>query len=246
VGAPRALARPPITEALIDLRIASDPAIDATRLSALHDLLKPDYPSVNERREVRAQLTVEQGGKLLPSSEDLGFGGLFFKSADGRRIAQFRRDGFTLNQLPPYENADQLITEAMRLWQFYREAVNPIAITRVAFRYINSLRLPYQPGDDLDRFLAASPDLPKAWPQSVAAFLTRVMMNEGDDVVVVTQSLEPNGQEPRPVTLDIDVMAHRDFEPDGKELAVVLQRLREVKNRVFFASLTDEALELYV
>jgi uncharacterized protein (TIGR04255 family) len=205
MGTPRPLRQPPITEALIDFRIASDPAIDAARLEPLRAALERDYPTVEERREVRAEIRIEPGG-IRPSAQDLGLNGLFFKRADGRRIAQFRRDGFTLNQLAPYTNADDLITEAMRLWPMYREAARPSAITRVAFRYINSLSLPYRPEDDFNRFLAAPPPVPPAVPQLVSTFLTRVVTHEEPDVVIITQKLDPSlSGDIQPITLDIDV-----------------------------------------
>ena len=187
-----------------------------------------------------------EAGSPAAQSRDLGLDGLFFKSADGRRIAQFRRDGLTLNQLPPYTNADDLIVEALRLWQAFRQVAAPTAITRVAFRYINVLPLPYRPGDSFQRFLKAPPQMPDGAPQNVTSFLTRVVSRDGQDSVVVTLSLEPAFGERVPVTLDLDVFRVGSFLPDGSELRPVLQRLRQLKNAVFFASLTEEAVELFV
>jgi uncharacterized protein (TIGR04255 family) len=198
------------------------------------------------RHEMRAELRVQDGGTVVPLAEDLGFYGLIFKTDDQRRIAQFRRDGFTLNQLAPYTNAEALIAEAMRLWALYRAAVEPSAIVRVAFRYINSLSLPYAQGDDFRRFLTAPPDMPDDAPQSVSSFLNRVVAHDGEDTVILTQRLESAPARSDPVTLDIDVFRSGEFSPDGVELVAVLQRLRELKNRVFFASLTEEAVELFV
>lgn len=243
---PRVLSRPPITEALIDLRTAVDSAIDAARLQGLRTALQADYPNVEERHQVQAQFRFQDGGLVLPPAENL-FHGLFFRTTDGLRIAQFRRDGFTLNQLAPYANADVLIAEALRLWHLYRDAVQPAAISRVACRYINSLRLPYGPRDDFRRFLTAAPNVPAEAPQSVSSFLSRVMAHEGDDVVILTHKLEDAiPGEPIPVTLDIDVFRPGAFSAEGQELLGILERLRQLKNRVFFASLTDEAVELFI
>src|SRR5712691_11459143 len=246
MAVPRPLRRPPITEALIDLRIASDPAITRERLEAVGADIRSDYPRMEARHEMRAELRVQEGGTVVPSAEDLGFYGLIFKTDDQRRIAQFRRDGFTLNQLAPYTNAEILITEAMRLWALYRAAVEPSAIVRVAFRHINNLPLPYAQGDDFRRFLTAPPDVPDEAPQSVSSFLSRIVAHDGEDTVILTQKLESTPGRSDPVTLDIDVFRIGEFSPDGEDLAAVLQRLRELKNRVFFASLTEEAVELFV
>jgi uncharacterized protein (TIGR04255 family) len=249
MGRPRPLQRPPIKEALIDVRIAADASIDAARLQPLRGILAGEYPQVDERREMRAELRVQAGGTALPSVQDLGFNGLFFKNADGHRIAQFRRDGFTLNQLPPYPEAgaDLLIGEALRLWEMYRNVVRPPTITRVAFRYINAPQLPYAHGDDLRRFLTTPPDVPPEAPQMVSAFLSRISAQEEDDRVIITQKMDITSEpgDPTPLTLDIDVYREADLSPEGPDLELVLRRLRELKNRVFFALLTDEALDLF-
>jgi uncharacterized protein (TIGR04255 family) len=246
MAAPRPLRRPPITEALIDLRTANDATIDANRLQGLRELLSEDYPRVEERRQMQAQLLVQEGGTLLPSTQDLGFHGLFFFGADGRRIAQFRRDGFTLNQLPPYSDADTMIREALRLWTLYQQAAAPPSITRVAFRYINVLPLPYGHGDNFRRFLTTPPDVPPEAPQNVSGFLSRIVAHEEDNTVILTHKMEAStAGETTLVTLDVDVFRDGELPPDGADLEGVLRRLRELKNRVFFASLTEEAVELF-
>ena len=249
MGAPRSLRRPPITEALIDLRIASDPTIDARRLEGLKELLRSDYPKAEEKRGFKAELAFE-GGKVRPSSQDLGFHGSFLSSSDAKRTAQFRRDGFTLNHLAPYPGAEALMTEAARLWRLYRDAVAPSTITRIGFRAINSLVLPLDYGEDYERFLTAVPPVPEPMPQAMSSFLSRVVTHEEPNVAVITQRFDPGafrGSETEPpVILDIDVFQLGEFRADTEVWMPVLESLRELKNRVFFAFLTDAALELYV
>jgi uncharacterized protein (TIGR04255 family) len=128
----------------------------------------------------------------------------------------------------------------------YRDLVNPVAIVRTAFRYINYLELPYHPGDSFRRFLAAPPEMPNGAPQQISDFLTRLVTHEDPDVAVVTQKLDaaPTGGL-TPITIDIDVFFPGAVAAEEKSIAEVLQRLRELKNRLFFALLTDEAVELY-
>jgi uncharacterized protein (TIGR04255 family) len=243
---PRPLPNPPIKEALVDIRIASDAGIDADRLASLRGRLKPEYPKVEEKREFKAELRIDAGKILPPSATDLGFGGLVFASPDGSRVAQFRKDGFTLNQLKPYSGADALILESLRLWEFYRELASPVAVVRVAMRYINAMDLPYSPGDDFRRFLTAPPEMPGGTPQLVSSFLTRMVAHDPPDTVIVTQALEHSGESgPSSVTLDIDAFLTENLPADTNSLEATLRRLRVLKNSVFFALLTDQALELY-
>lgn len=243
---PRPLARPPIREALIDFRIASDPGVDAMRLGALRDALANEYPLVEEKREVKAEFRVEGGRLLPPSTTDLGFGGLVFSTEDKSRRAQCRRDGFTFNQVAAYNGADAFIAEAIRLWGVYREVVRPFSVVRTAMRYINGLELPLRHGDDFSLFLTAAPPMPLGAPQQVSSFLTRTVAHEPPDVVIVTQKLEHVAPDaPTPVTIDVDVFRQLPLGAEPETLEPVLRSLRTLKNRVFFALLTEATVELY-
>jgi uncharacterized protein (TIGR04255 family) len=109
MATPRTLRQPPIREALIDLRVAADPAIDADTLSMLREKLSTEYPKVDEKKVFVTELRVDAGKLQEPATKDLGFGGLFFSNPEGTQIAQFRRDGFTVNRLSPYTGADAMI-----------------------------------------------------------------------------------------------------------------------------------------
>ncbi len=242
----RELSKPPIREALIDFRIAADSVLDASRFNSLRTTLADVYPIVEERRPFRAELRVESGKLVPPLAEDLGFGGLIFSNREKTRLAQFRHDGFTFNCLQPYPGATVLIEEALRLWELFRELQKPVEVTRIAMRYINGLELPYEDGDDFSRFLAAAPEMPDGTPQHLSNFLSRVVAHEPPNVVTVTQKLDyVPGKKPVPVILDVDAFCEEPLHPDRDTLHATLGELRSLKNRVFFAFLTDEAVGLY-
>jgi uncharacterized protein (TIGR04255 family) len=88
--------------------------------------------------------------------------------------------------------------------------------------------------------------MPPATPQTVGSFLTRVVAHDGPDVVIVTQWLEPLADGGAPFTLDIDAFTTDGLTLDSQELSGIFERLRELKNRIFFEFLTDEAVELFV
>lgn len=248
MGRARPLSRPPIKEALIDVRLAFESSVEVERLKALHADLSDDYPISDEKRAFVAQLRVEAGKVLPPSTEDLGFAALVFSNSDKSRIVQVRRDGFTVNRLAGYTTADPLIADALRLFELYRRLVSPNAITRVAMRYINSLVLPYQHGEEVRKYLAAPPEMPDGAPQQVSSFFTRVTAHSDEaDSVIVTQTLDHSvGRLDSPVTMDLDAFFQGELPPTEDALSAALSRLRILKNRTFFALLTEQALELYV
>jgi uncharacterized protein (TIGR04255 family) len=248
MAAVRRLAKPPIAEALVDLRIAPEAELDARQFQALKTTLSQRFPKAEDKRAFSGAVTV-QAGQVMAASKDLGFVGVYFKSSDETTIAQFRKDGFTLNQLPPYKGGESLIEEALDLWASYSTLAQPDGVVCVAMRYINRLELPYGPGDPVEQFLAAAPQFPGMPALSVRGFLTRIVTEDAasSDTVVITQNLETTGRgAAAPVILDIDAFRTGEFGISASDLRPILDSLRAVKNKVFFSLLTDRAVELYV
>ena len=138
MAVPRELSKPPITEALVGIRAAVSAPV--TAYETLSRELQSRYPKVEQRRSVRTEWKIEDGKVVASSGEDLGFQGTLLRSEDGRAAVQFRPDGFTFNNLHSYMGGDRLIAEALRLWELFVAHTQPVAVSRVALRFINQLR----------------------------------------------------------------------------------------------------------
>jgi uncharacterized protein (TIGR04255 family) len=101
---------------------------------------------------------------------------------------------------------------------------------------------------DLGEYLTAPPQLPEPIPQTVRDFLTRV--NVRDDrrnaSAVIVQALEPQ-IDPKTISLLLDIDAFREMneKSDDPGLVLVFEHLRELKNDIFFASITEKIVEKY-
>ena len=166
----RRLSNPPIREALVDLFVTGVEPGAVVSFWTLHDRISARYPHVEERKGVEATFRLDKAGAVAAAAQQVGLLGFFFKSADGNRVAQFRRDGFTANQIGGYTSADALFAEVLDLWPRYCALAQPHEISRLSMRYINELALPFRTGDDLTRFLAAGPNIPEELPQLVNQF----------------------------------------------------------------------------
>jgi uncharacterized protein (TIGR04255 family) len=246
---PGRLTNPPIKEALVDFRTERAIPLDPQELQSLWPQVKERFPHLEIRNKLQARIAARLGQPPDAKAEDLGFYGLFLGPKDKSTLAQFRVDGFTFSRLSAYTSADELFAEALELWQRFIALSRPDRVTRVAVRYINRLVLPFHAGDDLSRFLRASIELPAEVPQAVGDLLTRVALPIGEDGTtnaIVTQRLEPpTNADEAPFLLDVDVYRTGDTPLDPESLSATLQQLREIKNQLFFAFVTDEALEAY-
>ena len=242
--AKRHLRNAPIREALIDFRVRS--GTDPSVLEECAKGFEAEYPKRLELYKGQFGFSFnEHNVTALPANRALV--GYRMDSMDGHNVVQFRVDGFTFSRLPKYETFDLVREEARRLWERYAACLRPDAITRAAVRYINVMELPVG-GFPLTDFLTAPPALPAALPQALNSFLERVVFQDPNTgaSVIVTQAFEGAAGDGRyPITLDIDAFRDREFDVNGADIWNYLETLRNLKNDVFFESITERTVELF-
>jgi uncharacterized protein (TIGR04255 family) len=62
---------------------------------------------------------------------------------------------------------------------------------------------------------------------------------------LITQTLEKSPEDKASIVLDIDVSMYGRYTLDDGQYLECLEQLREYKNEIFFASLTEKAMELF-
>lgn len=246
--APRKLKNAPIREAVIDFRIVLKEEIDVEKFDAAYATISGQYP----RKEtlVRGKFGFEfKEEKAVSSTIDSNTIGYRYTSGDGKYVVQFRMDGFTLSRLEPYTAWEDLKSEATKLWKIYSSAVKIDMIKRIATRYINVMRVPLDDLKEFGDYLVSPPEVPKALPQGVSSFLTRIVFHEpeGGMQCILTQALEGPDMEHGvvPIVLDIDVFVEGQFSIDADMYWQELDKLRDFKNKVFFECITDKAEALF-
>lgn len=244
MAAQRHLDNAPIREAIIEIRVRS--GVDAAALEECAKSFAKDYPKRFALHQGAFGFVFNEDG-IATKSADRSLLGYRMDSGDGHHVAQFRIDGFAFSRLPRYETFEQMREEAHRLWAAYSNCLKPEAVTRLAVRYINVMELPVG-GLPLTEFLSAPPTLPRALPQAFGSFLERVVFQDPKTgaSVILTQAFEGVAGDGRyPVTLDIDAFRDRDFDPGDPGIWEYLEELRQLKNNVFFESITERTVDIY-
>jgi uncharacterized protein (TIGR04255 family) len=241
----RHLRNAPIAEAVVDFRLELPGNFEVARFENLKGVLGSDYPNSQRIESFEARLGFDAGRPVSPDPKYRTLG-LVFKSADNQSLAQFRSNGFTYNRLEPYTSWQQIFPEAMRLWNRYVELTQPAAVVRLAVRYIN--RMHFRPSE-LDRYLVVPPRMPEALPQEMRSFLKRaVIYDERRGLsAIVTDALEPSAVPPNELTVILDIDSYKEvsFVADDPRLAAVFADLHDLKNEIFFESITEEAVRKY-
>ncbi len=242
------LPKAPITEALIDFRVTLPDGADLSTLSGFRDKVKACYPNCRERRKWHSHFKFSKTEPPVVETDTDGPDGYLLTSADGTQVVQARLDGFTFSRLKPYQDWEHLRDNARALWQTYLETVSPLAITRIAVRYINRIELAL-PFDDFREWILTCPEVAPELPQLLAGFFFRVNIPFDDPKghVNITQTIEPGEHKSHvPLIFDIDAFAHEEFKPTDTGVWDRFEDLREIKNCVFFRSITEKTKEMYL
>lgn len=243
----RHLAKAPIVEALIDLRVKLPSSFEPGKLLDLKGCLNEAFPKIEERQQLEHKFGLLHGKPIPPQTELKGLQGLLFRSEDGLDVVQCRIDGFTYSRLTPYLDWETLRDRARKYWKIYCETVAPESVIRIAVRYINRIQPPV-PFTDYSNYFTTSLPVPSGRSRVVHGFLTRVLIEDPERQLsaIVIQNLEPS-IDPNPVSiiLDIDVFKTQEYGMDDEGIWSILEVLHNVKNELFFDSITEEAVRLF-
>lgn len=244
---PRHLTNAPITEAIIDFRVRACHGLQVAEFEKLKLALADRFPQAQQQigRKITFQLLPSEGQP--PSVEDVGLQGFLFTSNDGKWLAQFRQDGFTLNRLKPYTSWDELYPLAREVWALYVAHALPEDVVRLALRYINHIRLPSDLAD-FSKYMRGAPEIPAELPQLVSTFFVRTTIHKPDGPLAahVTQAFETDrASKTTTLILDIDAFCEGSWASTDPEIEVIFQELHAFKNDVFFNYLTDDTLRLF-
>jgi uncharacterized protein (TIGR04255 family) len=229
----------PIVEAMIDFGSHTD--LDKDGLHAVAMAMETEFPEVDERFETSFTLTMNADGSSSTSSSEF----LGFVLRHENRATQIRRNGFSVSHLHPYDSWSKLKSDTNRLWLENAPKCSFKHVHRIAVRYINEITLPGSHG--LGHWLALRPALPSVFLDGpdVAKMRVQQFVKEYGATAIVTldiKAIRPTG---RPILLDIECLVEdQRLSPEEDQIWKILERLRDLKNNIFFDSLTDSAKEL--
>lgn len=234
----RQLARPPLREAVIDIQLT-----EQLPVSFAEDLKDKVIPGYERKHQINfGQFSFDVGSGQSSGKQELA--GWRYELPDASRMVQVRRNGMTYSILRDYTEWAEIKAATRQIWNLYRQWAGNVEIGRTAARYINVFDFPV--GTELDDYLTAAPKIPEELPQKLDSFLARVVVPfEHNISAIITQAVEPSVQPAVRVIVDIDVYAQRVFAADSVELWDFIDRLRQVKNAIFFSLVTERTLEAY-
>jgi len=243
---PRLLPKAPITEAVLEVQVKPRTTLHIPDLEKLSTGIMSDLGEVRRLNVIEGSFELQKLQPLLTQLDEQLVGFQFW-SKDKKYVASCRKDRFSLSRLSPYTAWEDVFGRLRRSWERYASFAQPEAITRIAVRYINRIILP-SAGLEFGDYLTSAPSLPEGFPQLTSAFLTRVVLHEREHelAATITQSLEGQASPDSVcVLLDIDAYKVATYGTNDATVWESFNLLRKLKNRIFFASITEKALYLF-
>ena len=237
----------PIVEAIVDIQVKMAEGFSHEALNAVHSKLSDRFPTKSPIQMVQMDMgpDAKAGGELQFSSSKTDLG-LRLTNKDNSRVLQVRENGFTYSHLPPYTSWKELRTEAHEAWRTFVELCKPQTVVRCALRFVNRIEIP-KPSIELHDYFCLYPEIPKGIPQDVSGMFMQLQMPQKDleGIAIINQAVvEPVSLGTVSVLLDFDLFRAREYAPEDETIWHYLDKLRDRKNELFEACITDETRRL--
>jgi len=242
------LEKAPIVEAVIGITAPVTSSWEEHSARAAIEPTLNGYRYLDSQKEFEHQVTISKGDNPSLLLRNLGWKGVRFKSNDERHIVDFNRTGYSFSRLEPYINWEQLEGEALRHWPLFRSVGKPDSITRVGVRFINRIVLPVS-DSNLANYVTGSPSPPNDLALSFQGFFHHDVLDVpghpyGINMIRTIQPPTGNTFGPN-IILDIDVFTIQNHIVDETTLSSTLREMKWLKNKAFFGSVKEAALELF-
>jgi uncharacterized protein (TIGR04255 family) len=233
----------PIIEAMISMDTILDRGASVGTLTPFWSAVQSDYPSKEFLKQFSGRIEFQDGVQHSTSERELGF---CATNRDQTANVQARLDGFSFHRLQPYERWEPFSNEARRLWEIYRNAVRPNAITRIGVRYVNRFDFP-DGSFGLGDYLRTVPNVSSELPQGLSGFFMQLkipVVENHFEILINEAIVEPVRPGVRSVVLDIDLSRSTEIPDNHAEIWELIQLMHVVKNQTFEACITDQTREL--
>jgi uncharacterized protein (TIGR04255 family) len=240
--------RPPITEAIIQIMVKAplaDDLVERVR-KRLADRLDGIVEPVMSLTEI--EIEVRDARTSVKQTPPRGFR---LTSKDGATVVMVFPKTITTSKLAPYAGWEPFVTAARENWDAWKRAVGYREISRIGVRYLNRIDVPLQNVEDqvrLEEYLTVSPRMPPANLPPMNHFSVNAQAPLGRENCKLILNV---GSSPSPLVkaasflLDVDIVLDSQVPQNDEGLWEVIGRMRDYKNEIFEACITDKTRALF-
>jgi uncharacterized protein (TIGR04255 family) len=238
--------KPPIVEAVVELRFAPGSAWTEALLSSLVEQLRRAYPGAPQRRN-QFQLQAHVQGDAVATASRLSFHQVMLPTADGKAIVGVGENLLSVHVLAPYPGWGSFLPRVREALAIYRELARPEGLLLVGVRYIDQIIVPDGADTNLVEYFPCLPPRPESMPGALDGFHVLTQAHEPKDnfTAVLTMASVPSQDARLAVLYDLNVV--RTFERPAAldELQQHADFLHARQRRIFEDSITPSTRRLF-
>lgn len=239
------LEQPPLVEAVIHWQAHANKLPEPQSLKEELTRRLPDYPSIQTQHNFQVKVEPPEGVyENSGVSQQTQWNGFRLENESKSRVVQFMVTGVAISSIGNYESWETFHQEALHLWEIFQELAKPVDINRLGVRYINKISL--EAGEDPSTYLKAVPhdtvDLPLVRKSFFYQDTYKVPNYPYGVNWICTQQEQLNEKF---LIFDIDVFIQELIDLKPSILADHLNKIRWLKNKIFFNSITERALKKF-
>lgn len=237
---------PPITEAVIGINFTSP--IDPELLLKLNQRFDSHYPHHQPLQNFNVKLAFGNStDNSHPRIDTDSLVGHRRSSADMTQLVVFFPTMLVVSQLAPYPGWTAFFNRFVRDWEIWKKVIDFHRISRVGVRYINRIDIPVNDSLDYAQYLNLYPRLPIEIGSLSAYAVQTVSLIEdiGSKLTMNTAVIESPILNHTSFLLDQDIAKEIDPPQRDEAIYALLGEIRNRKNAIFEACITERARELF-
>lgn len=239
---PKYYSAAPIIEAVLALQVLPSENFNKSFYEEIRQNVSDKF-KVEDFNEITFEFSLDE--EAVNNVNNRKQSGIVLTSLDKKYIIHMREYSYSFSALNYYTKWEDFISTAYNYWELYINIFNPQKVVREGIRYINRIDIPETKIDLKDYF--------KLYPQlfddpniGLAGFFMQAQLeqNEGGVANIIQAVTKPEKPGFTSIILDIDVFDNKRYEIGSQELIDRINLLRDQKNRIFGASITNKTEEL--
>jgi uncharacterized protein (TIGR04255 family) len=208
----------------------------------------PEFTQIQEQRRIESPVSVAPGREPEATTRLSPVDRFLVHRDDRTEAIQVKRDGFAFSQLQPYPGWDSFAEQALQQWAVFQDWMEVEEPFKLFTRFINRVRYP-QGGFQLKTYFISPPESPPSTHWKFSHFREHHVYEPEDPGLQIESIFSSGGpvpgEESLEFSLDLIISPLRSLAESGESVDSLLPRLRDLKNRAFFAKFSEDGIAPY-
>lgn len=241
------LSKPPVVVALVQLKFKI-PNFKVNSVLEYDKLLKNHLPL----RHNNIQVGIDFGKTTFPLGEskvsgvsNAEVGSYLYISTNQKTKFEISSEAITYIDENPYKGWGQFKSDALQLLKIISPLFTSAEMLRISIRFVNRFTFPeFNNPKQYFNTLITSSDGGSSYPLHQYGFRLMMDVPETDIYTIVNHNVENVPQNKYIYTFDIDVLDKQKLLFDIDTIGESLENLRNIKNKIFFETITEKTKQL--